>query len=382
MTQKTFIPFYVPHIPQSTYKAITEVLKSGWITTGPKVKIFEKRFGRTINSKSNIAVSSCTAALHLAYLAHKLDAGDEVIVPSFTFCSTINTIIQVGATPVFCDIDEQTLCIDPKDIEKKITKKTKAIIVVHYAGMPADLDTINNIASKNNLVVIEDAAHAFMTQYKGLYIGSGKNTTCFSFYATKNITTSEGGMITTQDKNISEYLQIMRMHGISKNASNRYDKKGDWFYDVITPGYKYNMTDIEAVIGIEQLKRVNEIVKRRKYLASIYKKFLIKNKNITLPADVPYKESQHAWHLFTIRIKDTAKITRNELIEKLKDAGIGTSVHFIPNHMQSYYKEHIGNVNLPITEKVFHEILSLPFYEDLTENQIKFVCDTLNYLTK
>ncbi len=376
-----YIPFHVPHIPKGTYSVIKEVIDSGWLTTGPKVGVFEEKFGQVLGTKYNIAVSSCTAALHLTYLAHGIGPGDEVIVPSFTFCSAINTIIHVGATPIFCDIDEKTLCADPKDIEKKITKKTKAIVVVHYGGMPADMDSINKLASDNKVIVIEDAAHAFMTKYKGTYIGSGKNTTCFSFYATKNLTTSEGGMITTQDKKIAEYAQIMRMHGISKHAWNRYGKEGSWIYDVIAPGYKYNMTDIDAAIGLEQIKRVQESVKRRQYLAKKYTTLLSTNPAIVLPSDVPYASSQHAWHLYTIRVTETSKISRDLLIEKLKDAGIGTSVHFIPNHLQSFYKKRFGHVDLPVTEKVFKTILSLPFYEDITDEQIAYICKAIYDLT-
>ncbi len=376
-----YIPFHVPHIPEETYSVIKEVIDSGWLTTGPKVKVFEEKFGQVLGTKLHIAVSSCTAALHLAYLAHKIGPGDEVIVPSFTFCSAINTIIHVGATPVFCDIDEKTLCADPEDIKRKITKKTKAIVVVHYGGMPADMDTINSLAKKNKLIVIEDAAHAFMTKYKGAYIGTGENTTCFSFYATKNLTTSEGGMITTQDEDIASYAQIMRMHGISKNAWNRYSKEGSWVYDVIAPGYKYNMTDIDAVIGLEQLKRVQDSVKRRQYLAKTYTELLTTNPALVLPSDVPYPNSQHAWHLYAIRLRKPAKISRDALITALKDAGIGTSVHFIPNHIQSYYKNRFGHISLPNTEKVFETILSLPFYEDLTDEQIKYICKTIYDLT-
>lgn len=376
-----YIPFHRPHIPQSTYREVNAVLKSGWLTTGPKVKDFEKLFGQTINSKKNIAVSSCTSALHLAYLANKIGPGDEVIVPSFTFCSTINTLLHVGAIPIFCDIDEKTLCLDPNDVKKRITNKTKAIVVVHFAGMPADMDIINSIANKYNLSVVEDAAHAFMTKYKGRYIGSSKNTTCFSFYVTKNITTSEGGMITTPNKYIADYVQQLSMHGISKNAWNRYGREGTWVYDVVAPGFKYNMTDLEAVIGIEQLKLVKEAVKRRKRLATLYNQFLKNNRHIILPTNVPYRRSQHSWHLYTIRIKETSKVSRDLLIEELKTAGIGTSVHFIPNHLQSYYQKRFGQIKLPITEKVFQSILSLPFYEDLKESEIKYICNTINNLT-
>jgi perosamine synthetase len=375
-----YIPFHSPYIPESTFDAIKKVLKSGWITAGPKVREFEEMFGEVINSKNNIAVSSCTAALHLSYLANKLGPGDEVIVPSFTFCSTINAIVHVGATPVFCDIDKDTLCADPIDIESKITQKTKAIVVVHYGGMPADMDKINALAAKNKLFVIEDAAHAFMAKYKGAYIGSGKNITCFSFYATKNLTTTEGGMIATQDNNIAEYLRIMRANGISKNSWNRYSKEGTWMYDVIMPGYKYNMTDLEAVIGIEQLKKINVSVKKRQCLVKQYNKLLKNNVNVTLPIDAPYIQSEHAWHLYTLIINNSSRISRDALIKKLKDAGIGTSVHFIPNHLQTYYKQRFGSIDLPVTEQVSKSIISLPLYQSLTDKQVKYICKTINNL--
>ena len=377
-----YIPFHKPHLPNTTYPAIKKVLNSGWLTTGPRVTIFEDRFKEIVKSKQAIAVSSCTAALHLAYLANKFGPGDEVIVPSYTFVSTINTIMHTGAKPVFCEIDESTLCANPTDLEKRITKKTKGIVIVHFAGMPTDMDSINNLAKKYNLAVIEDAAHAFMTKYKGKYIGESNNTICFSFYATKNLTTLEGGMITTNNKKIAGFSRIMSLHGISKDAWKRYNKEGSWKYDVIAPGYKYNMTDVQAVIGIEQLKHVGESVKKRQYLASLYKKRLENNPNIILPIDPPYPNSQHAWHLFTIRLTEKSKVSRNRLIELLKEHEIGTSVHFIPNHLQTYYRRLMGNsVRLPVTEKVFDTIISLPFFEDLTDFQVEKICQTINELT-
>ncbi len=377
-----YIPFHKPHLPNTTYPAIKKVLNSGWLTTGPRVTIFEDRFKEIVKSKQAIAVSSCTAALHLAYLANKFGPGDEVIVPSYTFVSTINTIMHTGAKPVFCEIDESTLCANPTDLEKRITKKTKGIVIVHFAVMPTDMDSINNLAKKYNLAVIEDAAHAFMTKYKGKYIGESNNTICFSFYATKNLTTLEGGMITTNNKKIAGFSRIMSLHGISKDAWKRYNKEGSWKYDVIAPGYKYNMTDVQAVIGIEQLKHVGESVKKRQYLASLYKKRLENNPNIILPIDPPYPNSQHAWHLFTIRLTEKSKVSRNRLIELLKEHEIGTSVHFIPNHLQTYYRRLMGNsVRLPVTEKVFDTIISLPFFEDLTDFQVEKICQTINELT-
>lgn len=377
-----YIPFHKPHLPSSTLDAINSVLQSGWLTTGPYVKKLEEKFSSVLGLKYAIALSSCTAALHLAYLAHSFGPGDEIIVPSYTFCSTINTIVHTGATPIFCDIDEATLCLDPTDVEKRITKRTKGIVVVHFAGMPADMDRINKIAYSHNITVIEDAAHAFMTKYKGKYIGQSDNTTCFSFYATKNLTTAEGGILSTSNEKIATYARVMGLHGISKDAWKRYSKEGSWKYDVITPGYKYNMTDIAAAIGLEQLAHVEQSVQKRQILASLYKKYLAGNQTITLPMEPPYEQSQHAWHLFAIRITSKSKINRDTLIEKLKEANIGTSVHFIPNHLQTYYKHTAKNkIELPVTEAVFNSIISLPFFEDLTQEQIRYICHTVNELT-
>lgn len=357
-------------------------MKSGWLTTGPKVSIFEKKIKNFIGVKNSIAVSSGTSALHLAYLSKKIGVGDEIIVPSYTFCSTINTIVHTGATPVFCDIDKDTLCANPNDIKKRITKKTKGIVVVHFAGMPADMDKINAIAKKHNLFVVEDAAHAFMTKYKGKNIGQGDNTVCFSFYATKNLTTVEGGMVTTNDDQIANFIKIMSMHGISKDAWKRYSKEGNWRYDVIAPGYKYNMTDIQAAIGLEQLKHLTMMLNKRKKIAKWYNQYLSVNKNIILPKDTPYKNSQHGWHLYTIQLKKNSSVSRDQLIEKLKENGIYTSVHFIPNHLQSYYKNTTNKpIVLPVTEKVFSSILSLPFFVTLSENEVKHIAKVINQIT-
>lgn len=372
------IPFHKPHITESAIESVVDVLRSGWITTGPKVKEFEQMFVESVGGKYSLAVSSCTAALHLAYVAHGFGPGDEIIVPSFTFCSTINTIIHVGATPVFCDIQPESLCLDPLDVKKRITKNTKAIVVVHYAGMPADMDAINLLAKEHGIVVIEDAAHAFMTKYKGKYVGDSVNTTCFSFYATKNLTTAEGGMVVTADPEIAKRVEIMRMHGISKEAWNRYSNTGSWKYDVLEPGYKYNMPDISAALGIDQLQGRQNSQKRRERLALKYMSLLSSNQNLVLPNFPKEKDSKHAWHLFTIQLKNSSPLNRDELVDKLKENGIGTSVHFIPNHQQSYYRSRYGEKTLPVTEKVFSQILSLPFYEDLSEEEITYITENVN----
>lgn len=376
-----YIPFHKPNIPDSVLQDLKRVIDSGWITTGNQVQLLEKSVAKIIGAKYAVAVSSGTAALHLAYLVAGIRRGDEVIVPSYTFCSTLNTILHTGAKPVFCDIQEDTLGLDPKDVEKRITNKTKAIVVVHFAGMPANLDEINRLARKHKLKVIEDAAHAFLTKYQGKYIGSGKNLTCFSFYATKNLTTAEGGLVTCPDLKTANYVRMLSLHGISKNAWKRYQKTGSWKYDVLFPGYKYNLSDIHATIGLSQIPLAAKAHVTRLRLARLYKKFLSQNSNLILPSDPGDSTSDHAWHLFVVRIKSSSKINRDELIEELKSAGIGTSVHFIPNHTQTLYKQLGFSRKLPVTEKIFQQIISLPFYEGLKDQEVKYVCQILNRLT-
>lgn len=247
--------------------------------------------------------------------------------------------------------------------------------------MPADLDEINKLARKYNLKIIEDAAHAFLTKHKGKYIGSGKNLVCFSFYATKNLTTAEGGLVICPDLKTANYVRIMSLHGISKNAWKRYQQTGSWKYDVLLPGFKYNLSDIHATIGLAQVPLAGKTHAIRLRLAKLYKTLLVKNPNLILPSEPIHSGSDHAWHLFVVRIKSSSKIKRDELIEELKSAGIGTSVHFIPNHTQTLYKKLGLSRKLPITEKIFQQILSLPFYEGLNDQEVKHVCQILNRLT-
>lgn len=375
------IAFSKPHIPSITLGEIDKVLNSGWITTGPKSKEFEQSFCKLINAKNGVAVCSCTAALHLAYSVSGFRPGDEVIVPSFTFCSTINMLIHLGVKPIFCDILEESLCLDPIDVESKITRLTKAIVVVHFAGRPASMKEITRIAKKNKLIVIEDAAHAFLTKYKGKYIGDSNNICCFSFYATKNLTTAEGGMVTSRNKSLSDKMRLLSMHGISKHAWNRYSKTGTWKYEVLMPGYKYNLTDIQAVIGVEQLKVALESRKKRLVLVDRYLQQLSPNNNLILPTNPNEKGSEHSWHLFTIRLKKSAKVKRDQLIEEMKNRGIGTSVHFIPNHLQKFYqKTYTKGLKLPVTEKVYKSILSLPLYEDLSILEVDHIASIVNDL--
>src|SRR3989344_3776675 len=352
-----YIPFHKPSIPASAIEGLKQVIDSGWITTGKKVQRLESSIAKIIGAKYTVAVSSGTAALHLAYLAAGIGRGDEVIVPSYTFC------------------------LEPKDGEKRMTRKTKGIVVVNFAGLPANLDEINNLARQHNLVIVEDAAHAFLTKYKGKYVGSGKNLTCFSFYATKNLTTAEGGLVVCPNLETANYVRMMSLHGISKNAWKRYQKTGSCKYDVLFPGLKYNLSDIHAAIGLAQVPLAGKAHVTRVRLAKLYKQLLSHNPNLILPAEPVHPTSEHAWHLFVVRVQPSSRIGRDGLIEKLKSAGIGTSVHFIPNHQQTLYKKLALNRQLPVTEKIFRQILSLPFYENLSEKEVRRVCLTLNQLT-
>ena len=374
------IPFHKPHIDSKAQKLIAEVLKSGWLTTGVKVKEFEQKIADLLGLQHTLAVSSGTAALHLAYLTLDLKAGDEVIVPSFTFCSTINMIVHTGATPIFCDIDFKTLCLDPVDVKKKITKKTKAVVAVHFAGMPADLDKIGAICSKRKIPIIEDSAHAFLTTYKGAYIGSHGNISCYSFYVTKAITTAEGGMLTSPLPEIVTRARRLSLHGLSRDAEKRYSQGGSWKYEVLEAGYKYNLSDIHAAIGLSQLSNALKDKKSRTDIANLYRKLLGSVKDITLPIDPLHKNSSHAWHLFTIVVKDSSK--RDSLIEYMQKSGIGVSVHFQPNHLQPRYRA-MGNFSLPITEKIGESILSLPIYPGLKRNEVAYITSVIkNFFTK
>lgn len=368
--KKPFFPFYRVVLSREEIKAVADTVKSGWLTTGYRVQEFEQHFASFVDVKYAIAVSSCTAALQLALQAHGIGAGDEVLVPSFTFVSTVNVILHIGAKPVFVDIEPETYNISVTDIRRKITKKTKAIIVVHYAGLPVELNKINSIAKQNGIIVIEDAAHAAGSKYLGKYIGSYGNTTCFSFYATKNITTGEGGMLTTNNAKIADFVLRNRMHGISKDAWKRYIKGGSWKYDVVFPGYKYNMTDVQAVLGIKQLEKLEKNNKKRNLLANLYNDLLSGNKFVQLP--IVTDNSYHSRHLYPILIHD---YNRDTFIEYMKEQGVGLSVHFIPVHQFSFYKKHypVKKGDLFITTEVGKKIVSLPLFPSMTEDNVRMI---------
>jgi dTDP-4-amino-4,6-dideoxygalactose transaminase len=369
--RSSYLVFGQPIIEQEEIDEILSSLKSGWIGTGPKVAQFESDFKHYIGAKYAIAVSSCTAGLHLSVLAMGVKPDDEVIVPTMTFAATANAIIHTGARPVFVDVDKYDMTIDADDVRKKITTRTKAIIPVHFAGRPCNIKDIEKIASEHKLKIIHDAAHAVETEYEGKKIGCFKDIANFSFYVTKNITTAEGGMITTDSEEIAQKLKIYALHGMSKDAWRRFSDDGYKHYEVIYPGYKYNMTDLQAAIGIQQLKKVDRFAKRRKEIWDRYKKELA-NLPIILPPE-PAPHTAHAFHLFIIMVDtEKTKVTRDELISRLHRKNIGTGVHYIALHLQPYYREMYGHRrgDFPNADFISERTLSIPFSAKLTDEDV------------
>jgi len=373
------VPFHKTHTTEKEIDAAVSAIKSGWITMGPKTIEFEREFGDFVGSKFAVSMNSATAALHLGLKAINLQRHDEVIIPTNTFVATAEVVTYFDAVPVLCDIDRNTHNIDVSKIESLITDKTKAIIPVHFAGQPCDMDEIYHIAHKYNLSIIEDAAHAIPSTYKNVYIGNLEKTdvTCFSFYATKTLSTGEGGMATTNKESLSNTMKINRLHGISRDAWDRYTEKGSWFYNIVDNGCKYNTTDINASIGLVQLAKQNELRLRRKRISDKYDAAFGECNEI----EIPYIKSDRtsSYHLYVIKVNN-----RNELIEDLKHIGIGTSVHFIPIHMHQYYKEkyEYNTIDYPVANEVFEKSVSLPIYPDMLDEEIDFVIRNVISLVK
>jgi UDP-4-amino-4-deoxy-L-arabinose-oxoglutarate aminotransferase len=378
--RKKFLPFSRPSIGKSEINKVTACLKSGWITTGALCKEFEEKFCQLTGSKQAISVNSATAGMHIVLSALNISPGDEIITPSMTFASTINMIALRGATPVFIDIDYGTLNINADLIEEKITKRTKAIIPVHFAGAPADMDKINNLARRYNLFVIEDAAHAVGTYYKGIHAGGFGHPAIFSFHPIKNITTGEGGMITLSDSELEKKLRLLRFHGIERDAWKRYGKGGNPSYDIAGPGYKYNMPDVLAALGLAQMERWREFNMRRAKLAEIYFEGLKGISGIDLP-EVPQYDHVHAWHLFVIKI---LALNRVEFMNRLSDYNIGYGLHFPPTHTLKYVKEkYAKNIGLLAeTDRSAQGIISLPLFPDMREQDVKYVCKAIKEIIK
>lgn len=371
----TFIPYNLPDLTEKEVSEVAETLKSGWIAKGPRTVEFEKQFARYVGAKHAVAMNSCTAALHVALLSAGIGPGDEVITTPMTFASTASTVIHTGATPVFADIDYSTGCIDPDEIEKKITKKTKAVVPVHYSGQVCDLDRIYELADKHGLFVSEDAAHALWSRYKGRLIGNRLHgTAAYSFYATKNLTTGEGGMLATDSDDIDAKARIWAGQGMSHNAWNRYAKGGKWRYDICEPGFKYNMFDIQAALGLVQLSRMEDMQARRLKIAEKYQREFGKIDAVDPPFVPDY--ATHSWHLYVLRIRpELLTIDRDRFITELNERNVGTSVHFIPVTEMSAYTKRFGfrRGDFPNTEKHFDRIVSLPLYPTLTDEQSDYV---------
>jgi dTDP-4-amino-4,6-dideoxygalactose transaminase len=376
------IPFYVPSLGAEEIAQLTSVIESTWVTSGPKVSEFERTFADFTGAPAALALHSCTAALHLSLVGHGIGPGDEVIVPAMTFCSTANVIIHAGASPVIVDVEPEYLSMDPEKLEAAITPRTRAVILVHYAGIPADLAAIRRICESNNLLLIEDAAHAFPAEHEGETIGSAGNPAAFSFYSTKNITTGEGGMLCGEEEFIDRARQLA-LHGLSKAAWKRYQQGGDWRYDVLEPGFKYNMTEMQAAIGLAQLAKVEDLQQKRSEIAAAYDAAFSNLPGVKLLSTRPGSASSH--HLYVLRIDpETAAITRDQFIEKMREAGIATSVHFIPLHKLSFYREHLDlrAADLPQASKAFQQIVSLPLYPAMQENQIEWVVENVQKVLK
>lgn len=378
-----FLPFSLPDITEQEIQEVVKTLRSGWVTTGPKTKQFEQDFVAYLgdNSLEAIAVNSATSGLHLALEALGITTGDEVIVPTYTFTATAEVVRYLGADPIFVDSDPVTYCIDPARVEAAITPKTKAIIPVHFAGLTAEMDNILAIAKKHGLKVIEDAAHAFPTKYKGKLIGTlESDVTVFSFYANKTMTTGEGGMLVSRNPELIKRAKIMRLHGISRDAFDRYQSKTPaWFYEVIEPGFKYNLPDICSAIGLVQLKRIDEFQQKREALASVYQEALK-----DLPIKLPHYESkemghQHAWHLYPIQLTNKASITREDFILKMSEFGIGCSVHFIPLHRHPIWRDmyQLAPEQFPVAEQLYQNEVSIPLFTKMTKDDQAYVIDAI-----
>lgn len=377
----SFLPFALPHITQAEVDEVVDTLRSGWLTTGPKTKRFEREFAERVGSPFTVAVNSGTAAMHLALDAIDLQPGDEVIVPVYTFTATAEIVVHFRAQPVFIDVDPLTCNLDPAQLEKCITPRTRAIMVVHIAGLPAEMDTILAIARAHHLAVIEDAAHAFPAKYKGRMIGSIGDMTAFSFYATKTLATGEGGMLATTNADFAERAAMMALHGISRDAWKRYTSEGSWYYEVLHAGYKYNMTDIAAAIGLHQLARCEWLLERRRAIAQRYTEAFSQWPELETPANPEHV--QHAWHLYILRLQlERLTITRDAVIDALSKANIGTSVHFIPLHLHPFYRDtyHLAAGDFPVALHAYQRAISLPIYPGMTDDDVEDVIAAVEYI--
>lgn len=365
-----FLSFAPPSIGEEEIAEVTDTLRSHWITTGPKTARFERDFAAFLGAPGALALNSCTAGLHTALVTAGIGRGDEVITSTLTFAASANVAEHVGARPVLVDVEPDTLQMDPERIRAAITPRTRAIVVVHYGGHPADLDAIEAIAAEHGLLVVEDAAHALPARYRGRLIGAGSNPTAFSFYATKNLTTGEGGML-TGDPEFLRRARIVSLHGMSRDGWNRYAEGGHWFYEIEMPGFKYNMTDIQASLGLCQLRRLEDFQRRRRAIVAAYQEAFASDDAFELP--VERSDVEHAWHLYVLRLRPRVlSIGRDRFIEEMTRRQIGTSVHFIPLHLHPYYRDTYGYRpdQFPVAQSNYERMLSLPLHPALSDGDV------------
>ena len=377
MYQQEFIPFALPDIGEEEIDQVVQTLRSGWLTSGPMVTQFEEEFRKYVGSQRAQAVNSCTAGLHVALKALDIGSGDEVITTPLTFCATVNVILQTGAQAVLADIGTD-LNICPEAIERAITPNTRAIIPVHIAGLPCQMDVIWDIANRFGLRVIEDAAHACGAEYRGQRIGAGRSdAVAFSFYATKNLTTGEGGMVTSRDPEMHDRMRLLCLHGISRDAWRRYEKNGNWFYEVLDCGFKYNLSDVLAAIGIQQLRKLERMTARRIEIAQLYTNAFKEIPELELPPD--RSDSRHCWHLYALRLNlDELSSSRAQFIADMGNLGIGCSVHFIPIPLHPYYKDRPDvRSSCPRAISEYERLVSIPLYSRMGDGEVERVIDAV-----
>jgi len=372
---KIKFPAYEPWISNDDKQIVNKALSQSMLTLGPQLEKFEKDFCKYSKSKYAVAVSNCTAALHLSLMALGIKKDDEIIIPDLTFVADANAVLACNAKPVITDINQNNFFLSISNLKKNITKKTKAIIPVHIYGQVCNIEEILDVAKDNNLKVIEDCAHAVGTFHKSKHVGTLGNTGCFSFYPTKNITTAEGGMVITNSKQIAEKVRKLRSHGMTKSLKNRYSSEYPWIFDIIEPGYNYRLDEIRAALGITQLKRIKKINDLRKKASLYYYKNLLNIPGIILPDMV--NDKSHSYHLYTIRVKSPYKLSRNQLFKKLKDNGIRTTVYWMPVHKYTAYQQFAKKSNVTNTTKIYDEILALPLFPNISkihqDNVIKVI---------
>ncbi len=377
-----FLPFARPCIEAADIDLVVETLRSGWLTVGPRTHEFERRVAEYVGVESAAALNSCTAGLHLAMVALDVGPDDEVVLPAIDFASGPNTVCHLGARPVLVDVDPNTLCVTPEILERAITERTRVLMPVHFAGRPCDMDGIMELARDRGVRVVADAAHAIGADIGGRRIGSMADITSFSFYVTKGITTGEGGAVTSIDPDLTARVSLLSLHGMSSDAWKRYSDRGPWYYEVLEAGYKYNMSDIQAALGLAQIDRVDAFREKRASIAATYSRAFADNPGVTAPPDYP--NGRHAWHLYPVQIEvDALDIDRDRFIHELLAEGIGVSVHFIPIHYHPYYRRTLGlgRGSFPVAERYFERAVSLPIYPSMTDADVADVVEAITKLT-